>query len=66
MAGPHRGLKGGLPESLADVSVPVLGDPFTGKPFGYKADGATFTLTAPALDPGQDATHAHEYRVTVR
>jgi hypothetical protein len=37
---------GKLPEKLADVEVPLPADPFTGKPFGYAASGATAKLTA--------------------
>jgi hypothetical protein len=57
---------GGLPESLAEVKVPVPDDPLTGKPFGYTKAGATFTLTAPAPAGTTPAAHtAHEYVVTV-
>jgi len=42
----HAGVSGGLPKSLADVTiVPIPGDPVTGKPFNYRVDGETATLT---------------------
>jgi hypothetical protein len=35
---------GRLPEALADCAVPLPDDPFTGKPFAYKGEGATAHL----------------------
>ena len=53
---------GKLPESLAKVTaVPVPLDPSTGKPFEYRLDGDTATLTSP-LFLGTRLT----YRVTLR
>ena len=42
-------------------------DPNTGKPFGYAADGNTFTLTAPP-PAGEEVNGANSFRyeVTVR
>ena len=36
--------EGRLPEKLADVTVPLPADPFTGKPFAYKVEAATAHL----------------------
>ena len=33
-----------LPATLAEIAVPLPADPFTGKPFGYKADDGTAHL----------------------
>jgi hypothetical protein len=38
--------EGKLPATLADLKLPLPTDPFTGKPFAYKLDGGTATLTA--------------------
>ena len=41
---------GKLPASLDDLTdMPAPADPFTGKPFAYKADGNTVNLSGPAL-----------------
>ncbi len=59
---------GAVPKTLAEVTaVPVPDDPATGKPFEYRADGETFTLTAPP-PKGEPAnpSNAFEYVVTVR
>jgi hypothetical protein len=50
---------GKLPEKLADVPVPLPSDPFTGKPFAYKAEGNTAHLRG---GPDGDAVR---YEVTV-
>lgn len=47
--------EGKLPAALADVKeVPVPADPMTGKPFDYKADGDSATITGAA--PGGEPT----------
>ncbi len=59
---------GAIPKTLGEVTaVPVPDDPATGKPFDYKADGDTFTLSAPP-PRGESANpaNAFEYVVTVR
>jgi hypothetical protein len=65
----HAALNNGaVPKALAEVTtVPVPDDPVTGKPFEYRADGETFTLTAPP-PKGEPAnpSNAFEYVVTVR
>lgn len=65
----HAAANGGLPpKALSDITlVPVPDDQNTGKPFGYTADGSTFTLTAPP-PPGETPTASNnfQYRVTVR
>jgi hypothetical protein len=56
---------GALPDKLGDVTVvPVPPDPSTGRPFEYRREGATATLTSPAL--GDSATSGMRYRVTMR
>ena len=58
---------GRVPSSLAECSVPVATDPFTGKPFEYKADGPTFTLSGPppaGADAGRHNTIRFEVTVT--
>jgi hypothetical protein len=41
--------KGELPAKLADIKLPMLADPITGRPFGYKLDNGIATIqgTAP-------------------
>jgi hypothetical protein len=57
---------GQLPERLADVSVvPVPDDPGTGKPFGYKREGATAILTGIIPDEPAASTTLR-YRIRVR
>jgi hypothetical protein len=47
--------EGALPASLEAVTeVPVPDDPATGKPFAYKLDGSTATLSAPG-PPGWES-----------
>jgi hypothetical protein len=63
----HAAASGGkLPERLADVTVvPVPDDPGTGKPFAYRADGKTATLSSTL--PGEPAEHnGLRYRLTLR
>lgn len=38
------GHEGKLPEKLSEITVPLPVDPFTGKPFAYKKDGAVAQL----------------------
>jgi hypothetical protein len=65
----HAALNNGaVPKALAEVTaVPVPDDPATGRPFEYRANGDTFTLTAPP-PKGEPANpvNAFEYVVTVR
>lgn len=56
------GHEGRLPPKLADVPVPLPPDPFTGKPFVYKADGDTAHLRGEGQGPGDNV----RYEVTVR
>jgi hypothetical protein len=57
---------GRLPQKLADVSVPLPDDPFTGKPFGYKLDKATAHLrgTRPPAD-AQNRGYTGRYEVII-
>jgi hypothetical protein len=60
------GHDGKLPAKLSDVTeVPLPDDPGTGKPFDYKLDGDTATVTSDV--PGDAVpTNGIRYRVTVR
>lgn len=61
----HAAEHGSLPASLDDITaVPVPGDPVTGKPFEYRADGPAFELFAPAPE-GEAARYGLRYVVTV-
>jgi hypothetical protein len=62
----HAAADGGLPVKLSDVTAaPVPDDPGTGKPFGYRRDGRTATLTSRL--PGQSAgAEGLRYRVMLR
>ncbi len=62
----HAALTDGKPpKSLADVkAVPVPDDPYTLKPFGYAADGDTFTLTGPT-PAGEKPTPSNTFRYEV-
>jgi hypothetical protein len=64
----HAAASGAVPKALAEATtVPVPDDPATGKPFEYKADGDTFTLTAPPpKGEAPNPSNAFEYVVTVR
>jgi hypothetical protein len=58
---------GKLPEKLADISVPLPVDPFTGKPFRYELDGLTARVrgTPPKgmeTEPGFNV----RYEITIR
>lgn len=61
----HAAESGGkLPADLASVkAVPVPVDPGTGRAFGYRLDGDTAVLTAPAILGPETAM---EYRITLR
>jgi hypothetical protein len=63
----HAAANGGkLPEKLADVTVvPVPNDPGTGRPFEYKLEGGTATLTG-RIAGEPLATTGLRYRVTLR
>jgi len=57
--------KGKLPASLGDVTdAPVPINPVTGTPFGYKAEGNTFTLDAAAM-PDCDPKDSTRFVVTL-
>jgi hypothetical protein len=58
---------GKLPARLSDVSVPLVEDPFTGKPFRYEVQGNTAHLrgSAPAAEEQNPAFNVH-YEITVR
>jgi hypothetical protein len=58
---------GRLPAKLADLEVPLPEDPFTGKPFRYRLDGATAHLrgTAPKSQKNNAAYNIH-YEIAVR
>lgn len=63
----HAAANGGqLPDRLDQVTVvPVPDDPGTGKPFDFRRDGATATLTG--LIPGEPQQHAGlRYKITLR
>jgi hypothetical protein len=56
------------PAGLADVTeVPIPIDPVTGKPFEYKAEGNTFTVTGPT-PAGEKPTTSNtlRYEVTIK
>jgi hypothetical protein len=58
---------GKLPAKLGDCSVPLPHDPFTGKPFLYKLEGATAHLrgSPPYAEKNNPAYNIH-YEVTIR
>ena len=58
---------GRLPAKLADVPVPLPDDPFTGKPFRYRLEGATAHLigSAPRGEEKNPGYHIH-YEVSIR
>jgi hypothetical protein len=58
---------GQLPGSLTEVSVPLPADPFTGKPFAYRVDGATAHLRG-SPPPGEEKSPAFNvhYEVTIQ
>jgi len=59
--------KGALPAKLAEISVPLSDDPFTGKPFRYELVGATAHLrgTPPKSAEHNPFLRVH-YEITVR
>ena len=58
---------GKLPAKLADVSVPLPDDPFTGKPFAYRVDGDTAHLRgSPPAGDEKSAAYNVRYEVTIR
>lgn len=65
----HAAANGGKPpKALSDITlVPVPGDPHTGKPFEYAADGQSFSVHAPPPPGWQpSAPWTFRYEVTVR
>jgi hypothetical protein len=61
------GHDGRLPERLADLPVPVPDDPFTGKPFAYRVEGAAAHLRgSPPRAEEQNPCFNLRYEVTVR
>jgi hypothetical protein len=58
---------GKLPEKLADIDVPLPVDPFSGKPFIYKVEGATAHLrgTPPRGEEKNFGFNIH-YEITIR
>jgi hypothetical protein len=62
----HAAREGRLPDRLEQVTVvPVPDDPGTGKPFEYRRDGETATLTSRIPDEPLQATGLR-YRMTLR
>jgi hypothetical protein len=58
---------GRLPAKLADVPVPLPDDPFTGKPFEYKVDGATAHLRgSPPRGEKKNPGYNIHYEITFR
>ena len=58
---------GKLPEKLADVTVPLPVDPYTGKPFRYVLEGSTAHLRGtPPSGMEKIATYNLHYEITVR
>jgi hypothetical protein len=47
--------KGGFPEKLEDLELPVPEDVMTGKAYEYRRDGDTATVTSPAKNPRNGA-----------
>jgi hypothetical protein len=59
--------KGQLPQKLSDVAVPLPVDPFTGKPFRYKLEGATAHVQGDP-PPGYENIAAYNlhYEITLK
>jgi hypothetical protein len=57
---------GKLPAALADVTVPLPTDPFTGKSFEYRLDGETAHLRGGAPKGEKNPAFAAHYEITVR
>jgi hypothetical protein len=59
----HRGK---LPASWTDLSgIPVPVDPVSNKPFEYKVEGATFSVTPAAVRGWELSGHSIHYDVTL-
>src|SRR5262249_38349246 len=59
--------EGKLPAQLSDVKVPLPVDPFTGKPFIYKLEGATATLKGtPPRGEEANAVYNARYDATTK
>jgi hypothetical protein len=59
--------KGQLPEKLGDITVPLPADPFTGKPFRYKLEGATAHLRgSPPSGLENMAEYNLHYEITLK
>lgn len=58
---------GKLPEKLADITVPLPIDPFTGKPFDYKLEGAGALLSGlPPRGEDKNSNGPSRYEVRIR
>ena len=58
---------GHLPQKLADITeTPVPNDPYTGKTFEYNGGRESFSLSAPAIEVGEDTIHGMVYEVLVK
>jgi len=58
---------GTLPAKLADISVPLPDDPFTGKPFGYQVQGATAHLRGtPPPSIATEPSYRIHYELTIQ
>ncbi len=58
---------GAFPGKLSDLSVPVPADPFTGKPFGYEANGKRAHLRGtPPASEAKSAEFRIHYEITLR
>lgn len=58
---------GRLPHLLVDLKdTPAPDDPLLEKPFEYKFDGETATLSAPGIDVGDTKLAEYTYRIKVR
>jgi hypothetical protein len=59
------GHEGKLPEKLAEITVPLPADPFTGKPFVYKKEGVVAQLCG-GSPHGADKNRVYNVRYDVR
>jgi hypothetical protein len=57
---------GKLPEKLADITVPLPVDPFTGKPFRYQLDGETARLRGTPPKGREEAAFNLHYEITIQ
>jgi hypothetical protein len=57
---------GKLPETLSDIAVPLPVDPFTGKPFVYKLEGAIAHLCGSPRGEEKNPTYNIRYEVVIR